>query len=133
MDAHIVVKDGDQYALKHNDTKLIWEEVNINYTVTLMHDYRKLWFILTDHLLSCTAGSSTLLFSCYQVERSGDVMTPPLNLIVSFPHLSPLKNKILDLTHFSASSGVCTHIHTASSSKQAVTLMSASHCSAGQM
>ncbi|XP_037547908.1 integrin alpha-1 [Nematolebias whitei] len=72
VDAHIVVKDGDQYALKHNDTKLTWEEVNINYTV----------------------------------ERSGDVMTPPLNLIVSFPHLSPLKNKILDLTHFSASSGV---------------------------
>lgn len=65
------------------------------------------------YLFSCTDGSSTLLcFSCSQVERSGDVMAPPLNLIVSFPHLSPLKNKILDLTHFSASSGVCTHTRT---------------------
>ncbi|XP_017263420.1 integrin alpha-1 [Kryptolebias marmoratus] len=72
MDTHIVVKDGDQYALKHNDTTITWEEVHVNYTV----------------------------------ERSGDVMTPPLNLTVSFPHLSPLKNKILDLTHFRASPGV---------------------------
>ncbi|XP_013861959.1 integrin alpha-1 isoform X2 [Austrofundulus limnaeus] len=72
VDAHIIVKDGDQYALKHNDSKLTWEEVNVNYTV----------------------------------EMSGDVMTPPLNLTVSFPRLSPLKNKLLDLTKFTASPGV---------------------------
>lgn len=146
VDAHIIVKDGDQYALKHNDSKLTWEEVNVDYTVTTAHSYLKWCFIdIYEHIFShrpgikTEKGSSTLLcFSCPQVERSGDVMTPPLNLVVSFPHLSPLKNKLLDLTSFTTTPGVWAHTHThihsdLSSPKQTILLTSASHSSAGKL
>ncbi|XP_069025985.1 integrin alpha-1 isoform X1 [Embiotoca jacksoni] len=35
----------------------------------------------------------------YTVEKSGDMVTPPLRLTVTYPHVSPLKNRLLYLTH----------------------------------
>ncbi|KAM9307363.1 integrin alpha-1 [Pholidichthys leucotaenia] len=39
----------------------------------------------------------------YTVERSGDVVNPPLSLIVQYPRLSPLKNRLLYLTNITTS------------------------------
>uniref|UniRef100_A0A3Q3VMZ6 VWFA domain-containing protein n=1 Tax=Mola mola TaxID=94237 RepID=A0A3Q3VMZ6_MOLML len=35
----------------------------------------------------------------YTVEKSGDMVTPPLDLTVTYPHMSPRKNDLLYLTH----------------------------------
>uniref|UniRef100_A0A8C5EIZ7 VWFA domain-containing protein n=1 Tax=Gouania willdenowi TaxID=441366 RepID=A0A8C5EIZ7_GOUWI len=48
----------------------------------------------------------------YTVEKSGDMLTPPLTLTVSYPHVSPLKNRLLYLTGVSTSPQVNTHTHT---------------------
>ncbi|XP_041666679.1 integrin alpha-1 [Cheilinus undulatus] len=69
MEEHIVVKEGEQYPAKINETWMIGEEVNISYTV----------------------------------EKSGDVGTPPLQLTVTFPHLSPHQNPLLYLTNVNPS------------------------------
>ncbi|XP_029371123.1 integrin alpha-1 isoform X1 [Echeneis naucrates] len=37
----------------------------------------------------------------YTVEKEGDVVTPPLDLTVTYPHLSPRQNNLLYLTHVS--------------------------------
>nr|XP_015798442.2 integrin alpha-1 [Nothobranchius furzeri] len=42
----------------------------------------------------------------YTVEKSGDILTPPLLLTVMYPHLSPMKNKLLELIYSSTSPGV---------------------------
>ncbi|XP_062268869.1 integrin alpha-1 [Platichthys flesus] len=42
----------------------------------------------------------------YTVEKEGDVETPPLDLTVTYPHLSPRQNKLLYLTHVTTSLGV---------------------------
>ncbi|XP_044030086.1 integrin alpha-1 isoform X2 [Siniperca chuatsi] len=39
----------------------------------------------------------------YTVEKSGDMVTPPLNLTVTYPHLSPRQNNLLYLTHVTTS------------------------------
>ncbi|CAG5867774.1 unnamed protein product [Menidia menidia] len=39
----------------------------------------------------------------YKVEKSGDMATPPLRLTVAYPKLSPLKNRLLYLTHVTTS------------------------------
>ncbi|XP_028318352.1 integrin alpha-1 isoform X2 [Gouania willdenowi] len=45
----------------------------------------------------------------YTVEKSGDMLTPPLTLTVSYPHVSPLKNRLLYLTGVSTSPQVRCH------------------------
>ncbi|XP_069370167.1 integrin alpha-1 isoform X2 [Paralichthys olivaceus] len=42
----------------------------------------------------------------YTMEKAGDVETPPLDLTVTYPHLSPRKNHLLYLTHVTTSPGV---------------------------
>nr|XP_046231232.1 integrin alpha-1 isoform X2 [Scatophagus argus] len=42
----------------------------------------------------------------YTVQRSGETVTPPLNLTVMYPHLSPRQNNLLYLTHVAPSSQV---------------------------
>ncbi|KAM3599106.1 uncharacterized protein V6R79_000109 [Siganus canaliculatus] len=39
----------------------------------------------------------------YTVEKAGDVVTPPLRLTVTYPHLSPQQNNVLYLTHLATS------------------------------
>ncbi|XP_042365200.1 integrin alpha-1 [Plectropomus leopardus] len=39
----------------------------------------------------------------YTVEKSGDMVTPPLDLTVMYPHLSPRQNNLLYLTHVTTS------------------------------
>ncbi|KAG7499450.1 integrin alpha-1 [Solea senegalensis] len=39
----------------------------------------------------------------YTVERAGDVVAPPLDLTVTYPHLSPRQNNLLYLTHVATS------------------------------
>uniref|UniRef100_UPI0037E79BC9 integrin alpha-1 n=1 Tax=Semicossyphus pulcher TaxID=241346 RepID=UPI0037E79BC9 len=39
----------------------------------------------------------------YMVDKSGDIETPPLNLTVTFPHLSPHQNHLLYLTNVTTS------------------------------
>ncbi|XP_040013228.1 integrin alpha-1 isoform X2 [Xiphias gladius] len=66
---HIVVKEGEQYASVFNDTRMIGEEINVNYTVV----------------------------------KTTDVLAPPLDLTVTYPHLSPRQNNLLYLTHITTS------------------------------
>ncbi|KAM6902083.1 integrin alpha-1 [Xenentodon cancila] len=61
VNEHIIVKDGEQFDPKLNDTNMIGENLDIS----------------------------------YMVERSGDTVTPPLDLTVKYPHLSPLGNMLL--------------------------------------
>lgn len=42
----------------------------------------------------------------YTVDKIGDIATPDLNLKVTYPHLSPMKNNLLYLTHIKTSSKV---------------------------
>lgn len=50
-----------------------------------------------------------LNLSPLQVEKSGDMVTPPLDLTVMYPDLSPRKNRLLYLTHVATSPKVHTH------------------------
>ena len=63
-----------------------------------------------------TSGKLTALYNPLhlthlQVERLGDI-TPLLQLTVTYPKLSPLKNKLLYLTHVTTSPQVSTHTQT---------------------
>lgn len=42
----------------------------------------------------------------YTVDKTGDIATPDLDLKVTYPHLSPMKNNLLYLTHIKTSSQV---------------------------
>lgn len=45
-----------------------------------------------------------------QLVRAGDVVTPPLNLTVTYPHQSPWGNNLLYLTRVASSPSVQTHL-----------------------
>lgn len=104
MDEHIVVREGEQYASVINDTKAIGEEVNISYTVKIKADN-----MFMEQTAACRCGTCVLIQShssslSAQVAKIGvDVVTPPLNLIVTYPHKSRRQNNLLYLTHVATS------------------------------
>lgn len=57
-----------------------------------------------------TGGLSRLCAA--QVEMTGDTPTPPMDLTVTYPHLSPRGNNLLYLTQVAASPQVSMHTHT---------------------
>lgn len=119
VDEHIVVKEGEQYAAVFNDTRMIGEEVNITYTVTSAdrdhswrlvdintHIYRYVLQYITKDTHLPLIYVTRLCHSSYQVEKAGDLVTPPLDLKVTYPELSARDNYLLYLTHVISSPGV---------------------------
>ena len=68
---------------------------------------------MLSYMLSCVTLKWRLSsLSICQVEKIGNMMTPPLELTVNYPHLSPRKNKVLYPTHVATSPQVWTHTGT---------------------
>lgn len=61
-------------------------------------------------MLQCDPNTKASLASCLtnKVEKTGDLVMPPLDLTVTYPHLSPRENDLLYLTRVATSSQVCT-------------------------
>lgn len=123
------MKEGEQYPSVINDTSVIGEEVNISYTVTppqyviqymsvqLHARYRTfdipdvaqygMWTNVCLATCPLSHAVSLPLFSL-QIEKVGDMVTPPLELKVTYPHLSPRNNHLLYLINVTASPQVGT-------------------------
>lgn len=61
-------------------------------------------------MLHCDSNTKASLASCLtnKVEKTGDLVTPPLDLTVTYPHLSPRGNDLLYLTRVATSPQVYT-------------------------